>query len=275
MKTTVPFLMSVLLTMCHNAECFSQATDTVSCEVVTLCDAIGEIVITAPARQMRVADNGALLFDAKTIAKAHPTANAMDLLEGISTIQKTGDEYTLIGTSSTTILINGRKSSLTQEQIKSQLMSMSPEMVKNIEVFYNTPAKYGVKGASVNINLVEDKTENIQISGDVSLSGIFRHYASYEGNANVLLTSKKISASMGYALSRTKKQFILDLMSEHTVGLDLYDIVQQTTTDSKRTEHKLYADLNWISTTQSSLSFSYSANFQETEDSGSSHHDDR
>lgn len=244
-------------------------TDTVLYKIITLQEnknnTIGEVVITAPIRQLKMTDNGALLFDANTIMKTHPTSNVMDLLEGIPTVQKTGDDYTLIGTSSTNITINGRKSSLTQEQIKSQLISMSPERVKNIEIFYNTPAKYGIKGASININLIEHKTEHLHISGDVSLNSIFRHHVSYGGNGNIQLTSKKVSANIGYALSRIRKKSVLDMVSEHTVNFDLFSILQQTTTSSKSTEHKLYADFHWKPTIISNLSLSYSANLNKPE----------
>lgn len=239
-------------------------TDTVAYKVIYMqekSNSIEDVTITAPVRQITLGENGALLFDAKAVAKTHPSTNIMDLIEGISVIQKTGDEYTLIGTSSTSIMINGRKSSLTQEQIKSMLLSMSPDRAKNIEIFYNTPAKYGMKGATINVNLVEKKTEQVLISGEGSLNCIFRHYTSYNGGGNIQLTSKKMSANVGYSLYNAKKKTVLDLVSEHVIGIELFNIVQQTKTDIKCMEHKFYVDFNWNFTKQSNLSLSYTVNF--------------
>lgn len=95
--------------------------DSVSYKTIVLRESsksISEVVVTAPERAMRVNSDGGFLYDARTISKNHPSANALQLLDGIPLVQKTGDEFTVAGASSAVIMINGRRSNLTQEQLK-------------------------------------------------------------------------------------------------------------------------------------------------------------
>lgn len=238
--------------------------DSVRCKTIFLQadrQRLDEVIVTAPVKQVIINEHGSLQYDANALAKSHPARSALDLLDGIPVIQKTGDDYSLAGMSSATILINGRNSNLTQEQVKSMLASMLPDRVKNIEVSYSTPFKYGVKGASINVNLVEDKTERTHVSGALMLEGTIRHYASYVGGGHLMLTSKALSANIGYSLRQTKDKNVFDLVSEHAIGKDVFNIIQQTGACFKRTEHKLYVDFDWKPTSESSISLLYSANF--------------
>ena len=221
---------------------------------------LNEVIVKAPLRQLFINKNGALQYDANVLSKNHPAINALELIEGIPVVQKTGTEYNLTGVSSTCIMINGRTGNLSQEQIKSMLSSISPDGVKSIEVFYNTPAKYGIKGASININLNADKSERPHLSGSLIYGNTLRHSVSYNGSTYLMLTSKNISASFGYSLFQAKKENVLDLMTHHTIGNELFNISQQTRTSSKRINHEVYIDFNWKLTNLSNLSVFYSGN---------------
>lgn len=64
---------------------------------------------------------------------------------------------------------------MSQEQICTYLSSLSPNRVKNIEVYYNSPTKFGVRGASVNISLIEEKEKSFKITSELYEETITRH----------------------------------------------------------------------------------------------------
>lgn len=84
---------------------------------------------------MRVNELGALQYAGNQILQHHPVRNALDMLDEISVIQRVGNEYSIIGTTSFSLLINGKSKGMSQEQICTYLSSLSPNRVKNIEVY--------------------------------------------------------------------------------------------------------------------------------------------
>lgn len=124
---------------------------------------------------MRVNELGALQYAGNQILQHHPVRNALDMLDEISVIQRVGNEYSIIGTTSFSLLINGKSKGMSQEQICTYLSSLSPNRVKNIEVYYNSPTKFGVRGASVNITLIEEKEKSFKITSELYEETITRH----------------------------------------------------------------------------------------------------
>ena len=106
---------------------------------------------------MKVSE-GKLQYDIPNLVKDKPVDNAFDVIGELPGIQKDGDKVSIIGTPSTSILINGRKSSMTAEQLAGLLKSTSSSKVKQIDVMYSTPPRFGVKGASINVVIENDKS---------------------------------------------------------------------------------------------------------------------
>ena len=78
------------------------------------------------------------------------------------------EELLLTGAKDMNILINGKPSSMNQDQLIILLKSTPASQVKQIEVMYNAPAKYRVRGAAVNIVLANEKSPDPFWKGEVS-----------------------------------------------------------------------------------------------------------
>lgn len=105
-----------------------------------------EVFVKAERPLVKMA-NGKLQYDIPNLIKSKPVDNAFDILGELPGVGKSGDNITLLGTSETTIIINGRKSSMTAEQLTDMLKSTPSNKVKKVEVMYSTPPQYGVRGA--------------------------------------------------------------------------------------------------------------------------------
>ncbi|MCR4774716.1 MAG: TonB-dependent receptor family protein [Prevotella sp.] len=233
--------------------------DTILCNNIILDNnekTLGEVVVTS-SQPVKVSEDGALQYDAKTILRHHPSTSVFDLLDGLPTVNRNGSTISIVGTSSTTILINGRKRNINEEQLHALLMSVPASKVKKIDVFYNTPLRYGVKGASVNIQLDNSTTEKSNLNGEVRFSDIQRFYNSWEIGTNMAFTNKSLSINLGYNLSHKNDRRDLKLISNHTLENNLYMVNQKSITQNKYYDHNVYGDISWNVNHNASLTIAY------------------
>ena len=97
-----------------------------------------EVFIKAEHPLVKISE-GKLQFDVPSLIKSKPVDNAFDILGELPGVQKEGDNVSIIGTPVTHILINGRKSSMSTEQIIDLLKSTSASKVRYVDVLYSTP----------------------------------------------------------------------------------------------------------------------------------------
>lgn len=88
-----------------------------------------EVFVKAERPLVKVAD-GKLQYDIPNLMKSKPVDNAFDILGELPGVGKSGDNISLLGTSETTIIINGRKSSMTPEQLADMLKATPSSKVK-------------------------------------------------------------------------------------------------------------------------------------------------
>lgn len=88
-----------------------------------------EVFVKAERPLVKMSE-GKLQYDIPNLMKSKPVDNAFDVLGELPGVEKKGDNISLLGTSGTTIIINGRKSSMTPEQLADMLKSTSSDKVK-------------------------------------------------------------------------------------------------------------------------------------------------
>ena len=79
-----------------------------------------EVFVKAERPLVKMTD-GKLQYDIPNLMKSKPVDNAFDILGELPGVGKSGDNISLLGTSETIIIINGRKSSMTSEQLADML----------------------------------------------------------------------------------------------------------------------------------------------------------
>ncbi|MCD8137873.1 MAG: hypothetical protein LUH01_18745 [Parabacteroides gordonii] len=204
---------------------------------------------------------GKLEYDIPNLIKSKPVDNAFDIMGELPGVGKSGDDITLLGTLETTVIINGRKSSMTAEQLADMLKATPSGKVKKVEVMYSTPPQYGVRGASINVIIENDRSLKEQLKGEVSLTGKQAYYFSPSGLANLSYTGKKYAADLSYSAGYRHGRSTEDMHAEPTVNGVKYDILQKNWSENKSITHNLRAAFEYDFDNKDKLSLSYTGRY--------------
>lgn len=253
--TVTPYILIVR----HLAYSPFVSKDSVGYKEVTLDSPAYELHgITVRGRlPMRVNDNGALQYSGRLLIENRPVRNVLDMLNEIPTLQKQGTQYSIVGATSFCILINGNKSGMSGEQLQAYLSSLSPERVASIDVYYNTPRRFGVRGASVNIVLTKNRSKQIETKGDIWAGLSQATYTGANGGVNLGFSSAKWSANIGYSGVYDHLSKELELDAQHQLQGQTYQVAQDSKSVIKSFDNSLLADADITLNDKSSISLSY------------------
>ena len=219
-----------------------------------------EVFVKAERPLVKVAD-GKLQYDIPNLMKSKPVDNAFDILGELPGVGKNGDNISLLGTSETTIIINGRKSSMTPEQLADMLKATPSSKVKKIEVMYSTPPQYGVRGASINVVIENDRSLADILKGEISLTGKQAWYFSPTALMNLSYTGKKYAADLSYSANYRHGRSTEDMHTEPTVNGTKYDILQKNWSENKGISHNLRGAFEYDFSNKDKLSASYTGKY--------------
>ena len=158
--------------------------------------ALNGVVVTS-RRPVIIKKVDRLIFDVK---------NSVSLTGGTAweTVQKTPGVQTdfsgnvFLNGSSATVIIDGKPTNLSQEELVSLLSSMSTENISRIEVFTNPPAKFDAQGGPI-INIISLKNNEIGLSAKVRSSFKQGRDASGSIGGNVAYKNKNLNAYGNYS----------------------------------------------------------------------------
>lgn len=223
--------------------------------------ALNEVVVTGE-RPLVKADKGTLVYDAQVLSERTTASNAYESLLRLPGVMELNDELSLTGTKDMNILINGKPSSMNQDQLITLLKSTPVSQVKKIEVMYNAPAKYRIRGAAINIVLDNGKSTDPFWKGEVSGNYQQLVHANGDGNINLSYTGKKLSADINYAAGYRHKDSGMENDSHHTLHDKVYSIQQVNETEAKHWRHNVRFGLDYQLSEGNSLHTAYTGSFQ-------------
>lgn len=223
--------------------------------------ALNEVVVTGE-RPLVKADKGTLVYDAQVLSERTTASNAYEALLRLPGIMELNDELSLTGAKDMNILINGKPSSMNQDQLITLLKSTPVSQVKKIEVMYNAPAKYRIRGAAINIVLDNGKSADPFWKGEVSGNYQQLVHANGDGNINLSYTGKKLSADINYAAGYRHKDSGMETDSHHTLHDKVYSIQQVNETEAKHWLHNVRFGLDYQLSEGNSLHTAYTGSFQ-------------
>lgn len=219
-----------------------------------------EVFVKAERPLVKMAD-GKLEYDIPNLVKNKPVDNAFDILGELPGVGRNGDNISLLGTSETTVIINGRKSSMTTEQLADMLKATPSNKVKKVEVMYSTPPQYGVRGASINVIIESDRSLKDVLKGEVSLTGKQAWYFSPSGIMNLSYTGKKYAADLSYSAGYRHSRSTEEMHAEPTMNDQKYDILQSNRSESKSVAHNLRGAFEYDFDNKDKLSASYTGRY--------------
>lgn len=213
-----------------------------------------EVVIEGE-RPFVTVEQGKLSYDISAISEKHIVNNAYEAICKLPGVQDRNGKLSLVGAKDVTVILNGKASTLTQEQLIEMLKNTSASQVQTAEVMYNTPPEYHVRGAAINI--VTAKADDNTIQSELSASYSNQYFSSYSGNVNFLLTKGKSSLNISYNPGYSHIMTVMDLTSQHTYGGKVYDITQTQKINTKGWKHNIYAEYGYQINEDNELSVGY------------------
>ena len=116
---------------------------------------LGELDVVAERPLVKV-ENGALAYDLEQLTRDKVANNAYEALTKLPGVSEKEGNLTLVGANSLAVIINGKPSTMSAEQVASLLKSTPVGRVEKVEVMYSAPPHYHVRGAALNIVLKKD-----------------------------------------------------------------------------------------------------------------------
>jgi hypothetical protein len=211
------------------------------------------------------AENGKLIYHLPSLLKNKSATNAYEALKEIPGVMEQDERLTLIGTSGMTLLLNGKKTTMTTEQLMNLLRSLPLSRVENVEIMYSTPPQYNIRGAAINVMLRQqgDDVENVW-QGEMAGTLSQRTYAVGSGRSNMLYIGKKTTfdALYSYGNYRTKNTEMMN--AEHKLHDNTYIIKQENEGTTYYQSHNIRLALSHTFNNKDNAEISYLGTFDKS-----------
>ena len=214
----------------------------------------------------------ALTYDLPQLLKDHPVDNAYEAIKQLPGVTEENDALKL-NAGGVTVMIDGKATNMTDEQLYALLKSIPTSRIANAEVLYNAPAKYLVKGQVINLQLKHNQ-------GITALRGeLFGGFANqnrnqYTERASLLYTNKKWEIDMLYSFHHGKKTYYYDNEFAHNLtDGSSYSYATRTDANGRKLNHNIRLGINYNIAKNHRISFAYTSQINDkkgtSEDSGS------
>ena len=215
---------------------------------------IDKVVVTSD-RPLVKAKEGRLEYNLSLLSQKQIINNAYEAICKLPGVQDKNGKLSLVGAKEVTVILNGKASTMTQEQLIEMLKNTSASQVQTAEVMYNTPPEYHVRGAAINI--VTAKAEDNTIQSELSATFRNRYFNSYNGNINFLITKGRSSLNVSYNPGYSHIMTMMDMASMHNYDGKIYDITQTQKINTKGWMHNIYAEYGYQLNKANKLSVGY------------------
>ncbi len=219
-------------------------------------NAISEVIISAERPLVKVED-GKLIYNSSKLQAGKVANTAYDIMKQVPGVIENNGTVSLSGANSLTIIINGRPTTLSVQQMSDLLHTIPADRVKDIEVMYNVPPQYHVRGAAINVTL-KSNLANVT-SGEIFGEYKFKHKSSWTGGGNLLFSTPKLSGDIIYSYSALDDISNIDLTAAHLLHGQIYDINQHQLIEGERQQHDIRAGLDYAISDENKMSFVYTS----------------
>ncbi|HWB26600.1 MAG TPA: outer membrane beta-barrel protein [Chitinophagaceae bacterium] len=177
---------------------------------------LGEVSVKARTPPIQKQIDRTVINVEQNIANAG--TNALELLKKLPGVQVTpGGQVTLNGKPGVNIILDGKTTYLSAEDLANLLASMPSSDIAKIEIMTTPPAKYDAEGTGGIINIIRKKNSNSGLNGSAIASyGLGPHYDRY--NSSLVLNYKTgkynlyLNNSYGYSKGYNTSNSVSDIL---------------------------------------------------------------
>ena len=213
----------------------------------------------------------ALNYDLPQLLKDHPVDNAYEAIKQLPGVSEENDALKL-NAQSVTVMIDGKATSMTTEQLYSLLKSIPTSRIANAEVLYSAPARYQVKGQVINLQLKHNQ-DITALQGEVFGNMEHENRNQYTERASLLYTNKKWEIDALYSFGHGKDANHYNNEFAHTLtDGSSYSFITRSDILRRLLKHNIRLGINYNIAKNHQISLAYTSQITNkkstTKDSG-------
>lgn len=222
--------------------------------------ALGEVVIKGERPIVKV-EGGKLSYDLSQLTENKLVNNAYESLQQLPGVQEINGSLSLAGAHGLSIILNGKPTTMSYEQIADLLRNTPSSRVEKAEVMYSTPPQYHVRGAAINLILKGYHDGEGGLQGEINAGYTNRYKNSGQGGASLLYNTPKWNIDFLYNARYGNSRQTTEVYSRHTLKDKVHEITQMSTLDGRSLTHNVRIGGEYKFNEESNISLSYTGAF--------------
>ena len=204
--------LCVLAMLCVQAF-YAQEMKTDSLWADSLVRTLPEVMVTGE-RPVVKAKAGKLEYDLQRLIEGKPADNIYDALRYLPGVTEMNGAL-ILGARGVTIVLDGKVTNMGTEQLYALLRSMPADRIERVDVMYNAPARYQVRGALIDVRLRHRIGDPGTLQGEAYAQYGQSHEASFQERASLIYNGGKFSLDFLYSHTHGKDYNTSDKEARH------------------------------------------------------------
>ena len=206
-------------------------------------------------------DKGALVYDLPRILEKTPADNAYEAIGKLPGVMPQGEGFSVAGRAAT-VVIDGKVSTLSADQVNALLRSTPVSRIAKAEVIPNATAKYQVRGALINIVLNHDAEDRGKLQGEIYGEYANQYAGSGQGRGSLLYTKGKFSTDLiySYGFNQIHNDYTMEARHRLNDG-SIHNISQNELVDTRDKSHQVRWGADYFFAENHRVSLVYNGNF--------------
>lgn len=220
----------------------------------SIIHALPEVMVKGH-RPIAKVERGKLIYDMPLLLQKLSADNAFEALTHVPGVADQNGDI-LFGGRNVTLIINGKPTSLSADQVKERLMNMPAEQLAKAEVMLSAPAKYHTRGTVINV-VTKDFTGSHQVNGQ--LTGAFKmsKYGLGHAGGNLIVQQGKFGLDAQYGYYYGSAYGEVEHHANHPLETGTVEYYDRTRNKSKILNHDYHLGMDYAFSDNHRLSLAY------------------
>ena len=222
---------------------------------------LSEVSIIGEYPLVRVID-GKMTYNMSQLLTDKMATSIYDAILKLPGIHIQKGTFQLIGANNVTILINGKKTNMDENQLNNLLKNMPKERIREAEVMYSAPPQYHVRGAVINLVLDNAIYDTQQLQGQINTLYNQGYYKNFQGGVTILYNTPKTLTDFLYSFGYNQVRTGQEIISQHIFNDQVSDINQSDRGYSVKPIHTIRLGNDWLINDKDKITRAYTAEIQ-------------
>lgn len=222
---------------------------------------LSEVSIIGEYPLVRVID-GKMTYNMSQLLTDKMATSIYDAILKLPGIHIQKGTFQLIGANNVTILINGKKTNMDENQLNNLLKNMPKERIREAEVMYSAPPQYHVRGAVINLVLDNAIYDTQQLQGQINTLYNQGYYKNFQGGVTILYNTPKTLTDFLYSFGYNQVRTGQEIISQHIFNDQVSDINQSDRGYSVKPIHTIRLGNDWLINDKDKIILAYTAEIQ-------------